>query len=151
MKLYVNKQFSIFILSLIYASLFAQQSSFAPFNADMLEFHRLAEQWRLSHNSKDAQNLAPLYAEEAEYISAHVPGLAAKGRNALLSYFQNGMDLGGHLDVIEVLSINLSCELATLLCKYEATNAGQKAVGRNLLVLKRIGKNWLILTHITVV
>jgi hypothetical protein len=59
--------------------------------------------------------------------------------------------LGGHVDSIAIISIEQSCDLATLLCTYEATNAGQKAVGRNLLVVKRVNNRWLIVTHMTVV
>jgi len=61
------------------------------------------------------------------------------------------MSGGGHIDSIEILSMNVSCELATLLCKYQATNSGQTVVGRNLLVLKKIEGKWLIVLHMTVV
>ncbi|HEX9614194.1 MAG TPA: hypothetical protein VGA55_01740 [Bacteroidota bacterium] len=44
------------------------------------EFRQLAEQWKQAYNSKDAGNLAPLYAEDAQYISAHVDGCIADGR-----------------------------------------------------------------------
>jgi hypothetical protein len=45
----------------------------------------------------------------------------------------------------------LSCDLATLLCRYEASNSGQKAVGRTLLVVKKSNNKWLITLHMTVV
>jgi len=115
------------------------------------EFEHQTEQWKEAYNSKDAQNLVPLYAEEACYISSHVAGLEAKGRDQLIANFQNGMSGGGHIDSIEILSMNVSCELATLLCKYQATNSGQTVVGRNLLVLKKIEGKWLIVLHMTVV
>jgi len=41
------------------------------------EFEHQTEQWKEAYNSKDAQNLVPLYAEEACYISSHVAGLEA--------------------------------------------------------------------------
>jgi hypothetical protein len=59
--------------------------------------------------------------------------------------------MGGHIDSVSILSIQLSCDLATLLCEYEASSSGRKAVGRNLLVAKKVGSGWLIVLHITVV
>ena len=55
------------------------------------------------------------------------------------------------IDTIEILSIEYSKNLAVLLCRYEATNSGQKVNGRNLLILKKIKGVWLITTHMTVV
>jgi len=114
-------------------------------------FQRMTEQWRIAYNSKDAQNLMAHYAPEAEYISGHVAGLVASGRDKLIANFQNGMNMGGHVDSLEILSMNYSGDLATLLCLYQATNAGITVRGRNLLVLKRIRGNWVIITHMTVV
>jgi hypothetical protein len=34
---------------------------------------------------------------------------------------------------------------------YEATNNGQKVSGRNLIVLRKLGGKWLIVSHMTVV
>ena len=115
------------------------------------EFLRLAESWRLAYNSGDAKNLVSMYTEEAEYISAHVAGYVAHGRDAVIANFQKGMDAGGHIDAIDILSINSSCDLATLVCHYRGTNAGQKVDGRNLLVSENIKGKWLIVTHVTVI
>jgi len=115
------------------------------------EFRLVAEQWRLAYNGMDAAKLAPFYAEDAQYISSHVAGLVASGRDRLIANFQKGMSGGGHLDTLEVLSVNVSCELASVLCKYDATNSGQKMSGRNLLILKKISGKWLIVLHMTVV
>ena len=104
-----------------------------------------------AYNGDDADKLIPLYSENAEYISSHVNGLVAKGRKRLIENFQNGINMGGHIDKVEILSMNYSCDLAALVCKYEATNRGQIAVGRNLLVLKNVDGIWLIVTHMTVV
>lgn len=114
-------------------------------------FNILAQRWMHAYNSNDSTQLASLYTNEAQYISSHVPGLVAQGRDRLMRNFQNGIRFGGHVDSISILSVELSCNLATVLCKYEATNSGQKAMGRNLLVLKRIGSQWRIVLHMTVV
>ena len=120
-------------------------------NEPEAQFKNLAEIWRHAYNSKDAANLSPLYAEDAQYISAHVNGYIADGHDAIIENFQRGMDSGGYIDSVELLSINSSCDIATLVSRYRATNRDQKADGRNLLVWKKIGGKWLIVTHMTVV
>jgi ketosteroid isomerase-like protein len=115
------------------------------------QFKVLAQRWLQAYNSNDSTTLASLYTTDAQYISPHVNGLVAQGRDRLIANFRNGIRMGGHIDSLSILEIQTSCDLATLLCKYEATNSGQKAVGRNMLVLKRIGSQWVIVLHMTVV
>ena len=104
----------------------------------MKEFQLQTEKWKQAYNSLNAQNLVALYSEDAQYISSHVAGLVEYGRNNLITNFQNGMNMGGKIDSVEILRMDVSGNLATLLCKYQATNAGVTAIGRNLLVLKKI-------------
>ncbi len=120
-------------------------------NALMAEFQKLAEQWRLAYDSKDAKNLIPLYAENSEYISAHVNGYIARGLDAVIKNFQKGIDGGGFLDTIEVLSITSSCNIAAVVTRYTGTAGGRKVDGRNLLVWKMIDGKWLVVTHMTAV
>lgn len=114
-------------------------------------FSARTEQWKEAYNSKDAANLVPLYTPDAQYISSHVSGLVANGREKLIANFQNGMKMGGHIDLVEIIRMDVSCGLATLLCKYQATNSGVTVTGRNLLILKKVGGEWLIVLHMTVV
>ncbi len=114
-------------------------------------FNELAQIWMRAYNNNDSTTLTGLYTPDAEYISSHVQGLVAYGRDRVIANFQKGIKSGGHIDSVSILSIQLSCDLATLLCKYEATNNGQKALGRNLLVVKKVGGKWLITLHMTVV
>ncbi len=117
----------------------------------MKEFQLQTEKWKQAYNSLNAQNLITLYSEDAQYISSHVAGLVEYGRNDLITNFQNGMNMGGKIDLVEILRMDVSGNLATLLCKYQATNAGVTVIGRNLLVLKKIKGKWLITIHMTVV
>jgi len=114
-------------------------------------FKRTTTQWKDAYNSKDSRNLVPLYAIDAQYISSHVSGLVAEGRDKLIANFQNGMTGGGHVDSIRIVKAEISFGLATLLCKYQATNSGVTVIGRNLLVLKKVNNIWLIILHMTVV
>ncbi|HCV42559.1 MAG TPA: hypothetical protein DGH68_03675 [Bacteroidetes bacterium] len=81
------------------------------------ELQQIASQWLRAYNGTDAQELAPMYTQDAQYISSHVAGLVANGRDRLIANFQTGMSSGGHIDSIQVLSINVSCDLATVLCR----------------------------------
>ncbi|MGA3245427.1 MAG: DUF4440 domain-containing protein [Bacteroidota bacterium] len=114
-------------------------------------FNELGQIWMRAYNDNDSTTLAALYTPDADYISSHVQGLVAHGRDRVIANFQRGIKSGGHIDSVSIISIQLSCDLATLLCKYEATNSGQKAIGRNLLVVKKVGGKWLITLHMTVV
>lgn len=148
------KSNSVFIMLFFTTIIMLAQQKEAPIaepDSVLANFQNYMRDWIDAYNGGNAGKLAPLYAEDAEYISAHVAGLVAKGRDRLIENFQNGMNMGGRLDSVEILSMNISCNLATLVCKYEANNSGQKASGRTLLVLQKINGTWLIVTHMTVV
>jgi ketosteroid isomerase-like protein len=117
----------------------------------MNEFRRLAEVWKQAYNTREAANLLPLYAQDAEYISAHVDCYIAHGRDAVIRNFQKGIDGGGYLESLEVLSMKSSCDIATIVSRYRGTAAGHDVDGRNLLVWKRIDGKWLVVTHMTAV
>jgi uncharacterized protein (TIGR02246 family) len=149
MKPLVQKLLFLLVTSLITATLYGQSAS--EQNALKEEIRQNTERWRQAYNSKDAQQLVPLYTEDAVYISSHVAGLVAQGRDKVIANFQAGMSGGGHIDAVEIISMEASCDLVTLHCRYQATNSGVTVVGRNLLVLRRVGNQWLIATHMTVV
>jgi uncharacterized protein (TIGR02246 family) len=106
------------------------------------------ERWKAAYNAKDAAAVAALYAPDAYYVSAHV---VARGRTAIRAYFQRGIDAGGHIDEIRILASGQSGDLAYTVGTYEATNAGQKVRGRNVVVLRKIDGAWLMVAHESVV
>ena len=122
-----------------------------PERTDASLFLRLANEWKDAYNSKDPDRLAALYTEDADYISSHVPGLIAHGRTRIRANFEAGIASGGHIEAVRILTSRLSCDLAYLVCEYEATNSGQKVSGRNLIVSKKVSGKWLIASHMTVV
>lgn len=152
-KLKIMKIQKLFILTFLFtATLMVQsQTKVEPGSKQFAEFQENVEKWVDAYNSGDVQNLVPLYAEDAVYSSSHVPELEAIGREKLIANFQKGMKMGGHLDKIEILTANVSGEMASLYCIYQATNSGVKATGRNLLVLRKVKGHWLIIQHMTVV
>ena len=81
-------------------------------------------------------------------MSAHV---VAHGRPEIRAYFQRGIDARGSIDAIQVLTSGHSGDLAYTVGTYEATNAGQRVRGRNVVVLRRVGDAWRMVAHETVV
>lgn len=144
---------TFFQFHLVFAclSISAQEKLYSDSLSLKEEFTKQTNEWIEAYNSKDSKNLLPLYTEDATYISSHVNGLQLDGRKNVLSYFQDGINGGGHIDKIEIISFNYSESIATLLCKYQATNSGVTFIGRNLLVMKKINGKWLIAIHMTVV
>lgn len=117
----------------------------------LMELQTKTQKWKEAYNSGEARNLERFYASHSRYVSGHVSGLELNGRENVLANFQKGISGGGHIDSIEIISLERSCEIVTLLTKYQATNNGQTVFGRNLLVLKKTNGDWLIVLHVSVV
>ena len=115
------------------------------------EFSSIAARWLNAYNGTDPSALTLFYAPNAQYISGHVKGLVANGREAVIANFAEGMKLGGHLDGLTILEVHRSCDQAVVLCQYEANNSGQRVSGRTLLVLEKYENTWRIVLHMTVV
>ena len=115
------------------------------------EFQQLANRWMELYNKGEGTELGMLYAGDADYISAHVPGLVAHGREKIAANFQKGMNGGGHIAAITVLSIEISGDLSYVLCRYDAVNSGVSVSGRTALIARRIDGVWRIKAHLTVV
>jgi len=147
------KMKSIFLVTflMIVTCVAYSQTQIQPGSKLFSVFLENMEKWKEAYNGVDVQNLVPLYAEEAVYSSSHVAGLEAIGRDKVIANFQNGMKMGGHIDKIEILSANVSGEMASLYCLYQATNSGVTVTGRNLLVLRKVKGQWVIVNHMTVV
>ena len=104
----------------------------------------VAAAWQAAYNAKDAKAVAALYTPDAYYVSAHV---VAHGRQEIEAYFKRGIDGGGRIDAIGILTTGQSGELAYWVGTYDATNAGQKVHGRNVVVARRVSGKWLIVAH----
>lgn len=115
--------------------------------ADGAALGRIAEQWKDGYNNGHAADVAALYAEDATYLTQHFATGIVQGRAAIQAYVQRGVDAKYHIDSIQVLSTVCSGDLAYTTGRYESTNAGQKAFGVNLVVLRKIGGKWLIVAH----
>ncbi len=81
------------VFGLFNCQLFAQIMTDASEDADslMAVFTEKMYEWQAAYNGGDAAALFPLYAPNAEYISGHVNGLVAAGRERLIEYLQDGI------------------------------------------------------------
>jgi uncharacterized protein (TIGR02246 family) len=137
----------MFAFSLVAVSQGGDSSRFQDEN----RFRLLATEWMEAYNSRDTLRLGAMYAEDADYVSPHVPALILHGRQAIVANFRKGIDAGGHVDAVEILSGNVSSDLAYLVCRYDATNSGKKVSGRNVLVSRKVHGKWLLAVHASVV
>jgi uncharacterized protein (TIGR02246 family) len=115
--------------------------------ADDSAIRHIAEQWKDGYNDGHAARVAALYTEDATYLTQHFLTGIVQGRSAIQAYVQRGVDAGYHVDSIQVLSTHCSGDSAYAITRYESTNAGQKAFGVNLIVLRKISGRWLIAAH----
>jgi uncharacterized protein (TIGR02246 family) len=122
-----------------------QKHCASPANDDALA--RIAQQWKDGYNSGSAAQVAALYADDATYLTQHFAGGIVQGRANIQAYVQHGVDAKYKVDKIDVLSTTCSADFAYTITRYESTNAGQKAVGYNLVVLRKIKGKWLIVAH----
>jgi ketosteroid isomerase-like protein len=108
---------------------------------------RIVEVWKDGYNGGDAARVGALYSEDAYYLTQHFVTGILHGRAAIQAYVQRGIDARFHLDALRILSVGCSPEMMYAITRYESTNAGQKAFGVNLVVLRRAGAEWKIVAH----
>ncbi len=115
--------------------------------ADEKALRRVSEVWKEGYNSGNAARVAALYTPEAYYLTQHFATGIVHPRDRIRAYVQRGVDARYHIDAIELLQLECSGELAYTVGRYESTNAGQKAMGVNIVVLRKIKGQWLIVAH----
>jgi ketosteroid isomerase-like protein len=108
---------------------------------------QIAEDWKDGYNSGNAAQVAALYAEDAYYLTQHFVTGLVKGRTNIRAYVQRGVDAKYHVDSIEILTTDCSGDMAYSIDRYESTNAGQKAFGVNVVVIKKFADGWRIVAH----
>lgn len=123
---------------------FAQNSCSS---ADESALRQISEQWKDGYNHGNAAKVAALYTEDAYYLTQHFVAGFVHPRSQIQAYVQRGVDARYHIDTIEIVRLECSGDFAYTVTRYESTNAGQKAFGVNLVVLKRVQEQWLIVAH----
>jgi len=107
----------------------------------------IADVWKDGYNQGDAARVAALYSADAYYLTQHFADGIVHPRSMIQAYVQRGIDARYHVDSIETLTTYCSAGFAYAITRYHSTNAGQTAMGVNLVVLRKIGGRWLIVAH----
>ena len=108
---------------------------------------QISELWREGYNNGDAAKVASLYTEDAYYLTQHFVAGVVHPRSQIQAYVQRGIDARYQVDRIDVVRMECLGDFAYTVTRYESTNAGKKAFGVNLVVLKRAGRKWMIAAH----
>jgi ketosteroid isomerase-like protein len=116
-------------------------------STDESDIRHIAELWKEGYNSGNAEQVASLYDENAFYLTQHYVKGIMQGRASIRAYVQRGVDAGFKIDSIDVVASECSGNLAYTVGSYHSTNAGQKAFGVNLVVLKKTENTWRIVAH----
>jgi len=115
--------------------------------ADEHAIASIADTWKDSYNAGDAARVAALYSDDAYYLTQHYVDGIVHPRSLIQAYVQHGVDARYHIDSIETLSTVCSGDVAYAITRYHSTNGGQKAMGVNLVVMRKIDGNWWIVAH----
>jgi len=115
--------------------------------AEESQLQSISAQWKQSYNQGNAAGVAALYAPDAIYLTQHFVTGIVEGRPAIQAYVQRGADAQYRVDSIEELRTVCSGDMAYVVDRYTSTNAGQKAIGVNLVVLRKISGKWMIVAH----
>jgi ketosteroid isomerase-like protein len=114
--------------------------------ADDEALRQVPRDWKDGYNNGNAAKVAALYTEDAYYLTQHFvtasctaappcrPTCSAASTPTITS-------------TIEVVMTECHGDFAYTVTRYESTNAGQKAFGVNLVVLRKVRGKWLIVAH----
>ena len=108
---------------------------------------QIADQWKDAYNDGNAEKVASLYTPDAYYLTQHFVTGIVHGHQAIRAYVQLGVDAKYHIDSIEILATDCAGDFAYAVSRYKATNGDQKAMGVNLLILRKLAGKWKIVGH----
>ena len=108
---------------------------------------KVAHDWKEGYNAENPGAVAALYAEDATYLTQHFATGIVHGRAAIRAYVKAGTDAKYKIDSLRVLASGCSRDFAYGITRYESINAGQRAFGVNLVLLRKIRGKWLIVAH----
>jgi uncharacterized protein (TIGR02246 family) len=149
----MKKTLMCFVILLLAVSARAQQSDRSTHTVakdqcvDRGALEQVSERWKDGYNSGDTAKVAALYADNAYYLTQHFVSGIVHGRTAIQAYVQNGVNAHYQVDSIKIVALECAGDFAYTVTRYESTNANQKAFGVNLVVLRRVHGQWLIVAH----
>lgn len=107
----------------------------------------IPERWKAAYNAGQASQVSALYSDDAYYLTQHFVTGIIHGRADIQAYVQRGIDAKYRIDAIEVLATQCSGNFAYAITRYRSTNASRNDIGLNLVVLRKINNQWLIVAH----
>jgi uncharacterized protein (TIGR02246 family) len=118
-----------------------------PNSSDEQALRGVAERWKQAYNQGDAEGVAALYDKDAFYLTQHFVTGILHGREQIKAYVQRGVDAKYRVESIQLMEIVCAGGFAYTVGSYASTNAGQKALGVNLVVLRKHHGKWRIVAH----
>lgn len=115
--------------------------------ADDQAIATIADTWKEAYNAGDAARVAALYTPDAYYLTQHYVDGVVHPRPFIQAYVQHGVDAHYQIDSIETLFTVCSGDVAYAITRYRSTNGDQKAMGVNLVVMRKVKGKWLIAAH----
>lgn len=115
--------------------------------ADDRALREIPERWKAGYNAGQASQVSALYSDDAYYLTQHYVTGVIQGRADIQAYVQRGIDAKYRIDSIEVLGTECSGDFAYSITRYRSTNAGRNDMGVNLVILRKIKNQWLIVAH----
>lgn len=107
----------------------------------------IPELWKAAYNAGHASKVSALYSDDAYYLTQHFVTGIIHDRADIQAYVQRGIDAKYRIDAIEVLATQCSGNFAYAITRYRSTNAGRPDIGLNLVVLRKIKDQWLIVGY----
>jgi uncharacterized protein (TIGR02246 family) len=142
--------FLTFLFCLPYAAA-AQALPDKPKQCDSPEIRKamlqVIDDFKNGYNNGDPDKVAALYAEDATYLTQHFVSGIVHGRPAIRAYVKNGTDAKYKIDSIDLLTSGCTEDFAYGITRYASTNGTQKAVGVNLVLLRKTDGKWRIVAH----
>jgi uncharacterized protein (TIGR02246 family) len=114
---------------------------------DETALRQVSVQWKDAYNNKDAARVASLYTDDAYYLTQHFVDGIVHPRANIQAYVQRGVDAGYLVDSIEILVLTCVGDLSYTITRYRSTNGPDKAMGVNLVVLRKLEGKWRIVAH----
>ena len=136
----------LFLASISYSQA-APSDAHCASPADERAVEQISQDWKDGYNNGDAARVAALYTDDAYYLTQHFVTGIVHGHAAIQAYVQLGVDAHYHLDKIAMVEKHCSGDFAYAITRYESTNAGVKAFGVNLVLMKKIDGKWKIVAH----
>ena len=88
-----------------------------------------------------------MYTDDAYYLTQHFVTGIEHPRDQIRAYLERGVDARYRVNSIEVLATDCSGDLGYAVARYKSTNGTEKAMGVNLVVLRKISDKWAIVAH----